>query len=69
MLSKIFEKITKGSGFHEELTVTDLEHLINETIEADINVRTNSLYQYVPIYSPDAQTQHLYNQRFEQILI
>ena len=60
--SKTFKKITKNLGFHITLKTNDLQNIIFTTLANDINVRINSLYLFVPILTPNSETQVLFNE-------
>ena len=57
-----FKKITKNLGFHITLKTNDLQNIIFTTVANDINVTTNSLYLFVPILTPNSETQVLFNE-------
>ena len=59
---KTFEKITKNLGFHITLKTNDLQNIIFTTLVNDINVTINSLYLFVPILTPNSETQVLFNE-------
>ena len=61
---KTFKKITKNSGFHITLKTNDLQNIIFTTIAdaTQINVTINSLYLFVPIITPNSETQLMFNE-------
>ena len=59
---KTFKKITKNLGFHITLKTNDLQNIIFTTLANDINVTINSLYLFVPILTPNSETQVLLNE-------
>ena len=59
---KTFKKITKNLEFHITLKTNDLKNIILTTLANDINVTINSLYLFVPILTPNSETQVLFNQ-------
>ena len=59
---KTFKKITKNLGFHITLKTNDLQNIIFTTLANDINVTINSLYLFVPIITPNTETQVLFNE-------
>ena len=61
---KTFKKIIKNLGFHITLKTNNLQNIINTT-NADatqINVTINSLYLFVPILTPNSETQVMFNE-------
>ena len=56
------KKITKNLGFHITLKTNDLQNIIVTTLANNINVTINSLYQFVPILTPNSETQVLFNE-------
>ena len=62
---KTFKKITKNLGFHITLKTNDLQNIIFTTMASDINVTINSLYLFVPILTPNTETQLLFNESFK----
>ena len=59
---KTLKKITKNLGFHITLKKNDLQNIIFTTLANDINVTINSLYLFVPILTPNSETQVLFNE-------
>ena len=59
---KTFKKITKNLGFHMTLKTNVLQNIIFTTLGNDINVTINSLYLFVPIWTPNSETQVLFNE-------
>ena len=59
---KTFKKITKNLGFHITLKTNDLQNIIFTTLANDINVTINSLYLFVPILTPNSETQVIFNE-------
>ena len=59
---KTFKKITKNLGFHITLKTNDLQNIIFTTLANDINVTINSLYLFVPILTPNSETQVLFKE-------
>ena len=61
---KTFKKITKNLGFQLTFKTNDLQNIIYTT-NADatqINVTINSLYLFVPVLTPNTETQVLFNE-------
>ena len=61
---KSFKKITKNLGFQITLKTNDLQNIIYTTIadNIQINVTINSLYLFVPIITPNSETQVIFNE-------
>ena len=59
---KTFKKITKNLGFHITLKTNDLQNTIFTTLANNINVTINSLYLFIPILTPNSETQVLFNE-------
>ena len=59
---KTFKKITKNLGFHITLKTNDLQNIIFTTLGNDINVTISSLFLFVPILTPNNETQVLFNE-------
>ena len=61
---KTFKKITKNLGFHITLKTNNLQNIIYTTIvdATQINVTINSLYLFVPIITPNSETQVMFNE-------
>ena len=59
---KTFKKITKNLGFHITMKTNDLQNIIFTTLANGINATTNSLYLFVPILTPNSETQVLFNE-------
>ena len=59
---KTFKKITKNLGFHIILKTTDLQNIIFTTLANDIKVTNNSLYLFLPIITPNSETQVMFNE-------
>ena len=61
---KSFKKITKNLGFQITLKTNDLQNIIYTTIAdgIQINVTINSLYLFVPIITPNSETQVIFNE-------
>ena len=59
---KTFKKITKNLGFHITLKTNDLQYIIFTSLANNINVTINSLYLFVPIITPNSETQVLFNE-------
>ena len=59
---KTFKKITKNLGFHITIKTNDLQHNTFTTLANDINVTLNSLYLFVPIITPNTDTQVMLNE-------
>ena len=59
---KTFKKITKNLGFHITLKTNNLQNIIFTTLANDINVTINSLHLFVPILTPNSETQVLFNE-------
>ena len=59
---KTFKNITKNLGFHITLKTNDLQNIIFTTLGNDIHVTINSLYLFVPILTPNSETQVLFNE-------
>ena len=59
-----FKKITKNLGFQITLKTNDLQNIIYTTIAdgIQINVTINSLYLFVPIITPNSETQVIFNE-------
>ena len=56
---KTFKKITKQFGFHLTLKTADLQDIIYTKL-ADIIIKTDKLFLYVPMFIPDAETQIIF---------
>ena len=65
---KTFKKITKNLGFHIRLKTNDLQNIIYTTIAdgIQINVTINSLYLFVPIVTPNSETQVMFNESIKK---
>ena len=61
---KTFKKITKNLVFHITLKTNDLQNIIYTTIAdaTQIIVTINSLYLFVPIITPNSETQVMFNE-------
>ena len=61
---KTFKKITKNLGFHLTLKTNNLQNIIYTTIAeaTPIDVTINNLYLFVPIITPNSETQVLFNE-------
>ena len=59
---KTFKKITKNLGFHITLKTNDLQNIIFTTLANDIKVTIKSLYLFVPIITPNTDTQVMFNE-------
>ena len=61
---KTFKKITKNLGFHIPLNTNNLQNITYTTIAdaTQINVTINSLYLFVPIITPNSETQVMFNE-------
>ena len=61
---KTLKKITKNLGFQITLKTNDLQNIIYTTIAdaIQINVTINSLYLFVPIITPNTETQVMFNE-------
>ena len=59
---KTFKRITKNLGFHLTFKTNDLQNVIFTTMANDINVTINSLYLFVPITTPNRETQRMFNE-------
>ena len=59
---KTFKKISKNLGFHITLKTNDLQNIIFTTLANDINVTINSLFLFVPLLTPNSETQVLFNE-------
>ena len=59
---KTFKKLTKNLRFHITLKTNDLQNIVFTTLANDINVTINSLYLFVPILTPNSETQVLFNE-------
>ena len=67
---KTFKKITKKLGFHITLKTNDLQNIIYTSIvDTQINVTINSVYLFVPIITPNSETQLLFNESIKNIYI
>ena len=56
-----FKKITKSLGFHISFRRADLQDIIFTSIGGNINVTINSLYLFVPTFTPNTETQLMFN--------
>ena len=59
---KTFKKITKNLGFHLTFKTADLQNIILTSIANDIDVTINSLFLYVPVLTPDSNTQVMFTE-------
>ena len=61
---KTFKRITKNLGFHKTIKTNDLQNIIYTTIAdtTQINVTINILYLFVPILTPNTETQVMFNE-------
>ena len=59
---KTFKKITKNLGFHITLKTNDLQNKIFTTLANVIIVTINSLYLFVPVITPNSETQVMFNE-------
>ena len=62
---KSFKKITKNLGFHIIFRTADLQDIIFTSIGNNINVTINSLYLYVPTFTPNTETQLMFNESIQ----
>ena len=62
---KSFKKITKNLGFHIIFRTGDLQDIIFTSIANNINVTINSLYLYVPTFTPSTETQLMFNESIQ----
>ena len=62
---KTCKKLTKKFGFDLTFKTADLQKIIFTTIATDINVTISSFYLYVPIFTPIAETQIMFNESIE----
>ena len=63
----MFKKIRKNLGFHITLKTNDLQNINFTTLANDINVTIISLYLYVPIKTPNTDTQLKYNESIKNM--
>ena len=59
---KTFKKITKNLGFHITFKTNGLQNILYTELPVDINVTIISLYLFVPILTPNSETQVLFNE-------
>ena len=59
---KTFKKINKNLRFHITLKTNNLQDIIFTTLANEINVTINSLYLFVPIITPNSETQVIFNE-------
>ena len=59
---KTFKKKTKNLGFHITLKTIDLQKIIFTTLANDLNVKIFSVYRFVPIITPNTDTQVMFNE-------
>ena len=59
---KSFKKITKNLGFQIIFRTADLQDIIYTSIGDNINVTINSLYLFVPTFTPSTETQLMFNE-------
>ena len=64
---KSFKKITKNLGFHIIFRTADLQDIIFTSIGDNINVTINSLYLFVPTFTPSTETQLMFNESIKNI--
>ena len=62
---KSFKKITKNLGFHIIFRTADLQDIIFTSIGDNINVTINRLYLYVPTFTPNTETQLMFNESIQ----
>ena len=62
---KSFKKITKNLGFHIIFRTADLQDIIFTSIGDNINVTINSLYFFVPTFTPNTETQLMFNESIQ----
>ena len=62
---KSFKKITKNLGFQIKFRKADLQHIIFTSIGDNINVTINSLYLFVPTFTPSTETQLMFNESIQ----
>ena len=62
---KSFKKITKNLGFHIIFRTADLQDIIFKSIGVNINVTINSLYLFVPTFTPSTETQLMFNESIQ----
>ena len=65
------KRLQKILGFHITLKTNDLQNIVFTTIPeaTQINVTTNSLYLFVPILTPNTETQVMFNESNKKIYI
>ena len=64
---KSFKKVTKNLGFRLMFKTADLQDIIYTSMEDEINVPSNSLYQYIPNPIPSVETQVMFNEATQNI--
>ena len=62
---KSFKKITKNLGFHIIFRTANLQDIIFTSIGDNINVTINSLYLFVPTFTPNTETQLMFNESIQ----
>ena len=60
-LCKTFKKVTKQLGFHLTFKTADLQHIIFTTLGENNEVNFDTLFLFVPIFIPDAQSEVMFN--------
>ena len=64
-ICKSFKKNTKNLGFRITFRTADLQDIIFTSIGDNINVKINSLYLFVPTFTPNTETQLMFNESIE----
>ena len=59
---KTFKKITKNLGFQITFKTNNSQNILYTELANDINVTINSLYLFVPVLTPNSETQVLFNE-------
>ena len=62
---KSIKKITKNLGFHITFRTADLQDIIFTSVGDNINVTINSLYLFVPTFTPNTETQLMFNESIQ----
>ena len=62
---KTFKKVTRSLGFHITFRTADLQDIIYTSIGVNIDVTINSLYLFVPTYTPSTETQLMFNESIQ----
>ena len=64
---KSFKQITKNLGFHIIFRTADLQDIILTSIGDNINITINSLYLFVPTFTPSTETQLMFHEFIQNI--